>query len=66
MNDSILFSSTGKLWAHKRKTIAATFYKDKLYKMAEKIKGCVLERISEWSEKYEKLQKPMNIVDEIL
>lgn len=47
--DSILFSKSNLLWAHKRKVISASLYKEKLIRMTEVMKDIANETMKEWA-----------------
>jgi hypothetical protein len=45
---SILFSKTDEVWAQRRKSLSAAFYKERLLKMVEIIKKTTLEFVETW------------------
>jgi len=60
MGDSILFSPSTEGWSHRRKSLSGAFYKDKLIKMVEIVKGCMSEKVDEWREKF--VNKDMDLI----
>lgn len=63
--ESLVFVDGDESWSHKRKTMSAAFYKEKLIKMTEVVREVVTEKISEIEERYVKTGKPMNVTEEM-
>ncbi len=65
IKNSIIFDESNQLWATKRKTLSAAFYKEKLLKMIVLIKRELKKSLDMWKEKYVDTGKEMNIVQEM-
>jgi cytochrome P450 len=48
VGETILFVSSNEEWAKKRKSLSATFYKDKLQKMTDIAKRVVSTAVERW------------------
>lgn len=65
MGDSILQAASTEDWAKKRKSLAVAFYKDKMLKMIDLVKGCMEQSVLEWRHKYSSTGQPMDIIEEV-
>lgn len=65
MGDTSLLAQSTEKWSHKRKALAPTFYKEKLFKMMDIVKSCVGERMQAWKVEFADAGKPMDLVAEL-
>ena len=52
MGRGILFTETNQDWADRRKTISASFYKDKLLSMIDIMKDVTKDKFKEWHQRF--------------